>query len=195
MVPAVMPLLLLMMPAMLTALGVVREKERGTILNVYVTPVTRAEFILGKQVPYFILGFLNYICLLLMSIYLFDVPLTGSFWALTWAMLFYLIVATGVGLLVSTLTKNQTAALFLSMLLTMIPTTQFSGLSDPVSSMEGAARLIGEISPATYMFMISRGVFNKALTFQDLHAYMQPLQIAALVVVVAAILLMKKQEG
>jgi ribosome-dependent ATPase len=77
----------------------------------------------------------------------------------------------------------------------MIPTTQFSGLSDPVSSMEGAARLIGEISPATYMFMISRGVFNKALTFQDLHAYMQPLQIAALVVVVAAILLMKKQEG
>lgn len=194
MVPAVMPMLLLMMPAMLAALGVVREKERGTILNVYVTPVTRAEFILGKQVPYFILGILNYICLLLMSIYLFKVPLSGSFWALSWSMVFFLIIATGVGLLVSAMTKNQTAALFLSMILTMIPTTQFSGLTNPVSSMEGGARLIGEISPATYMFMISRGVFNKALGFQELASYIQPLQIAAVVVVIAAILLMKKQE-
>ncbi|MDO5667174.1 MAG: ribosome-associated ATPase/putative transporter RbbA [Alcaligenaceae bacterium] len=194
MVPAVMPMLLLMMPAMLAALGVVREKERGTILNVYVTPVTRAEFILGKQVPYFILGMLNYICLLLMAIYLFKVPLTGSLWALNWSMVFFLIIATGVGLLISALTKNQTAALFLSMILTMIPTTQFSGLTNPVSSMEGGARLLGEISPATYMFMISRGVFNKALGFQELQEYIQPLQIAAVVVVIAAILLMKKQE-
>ncbi|NLB30971.1 MAG: ribosome-associated ATPase/putative transporter RbbA [Alcaligenaceae bacterium] len=194
MVPAVMPMLLLMMPAMLTALGVVREKERGTILNVYVTPVGRAEFILGKQLPYFILGFLNYIFLLIMSIYLFDVPLTGSFWALSWSMVFYLIIATGVGLLISTLTKNQTAAIFLSMILTMIPTAQFSGLNNPVSSMEGTARFIGEISPATYMFMISRGVFNKALGFQELREYILPLQIAAVVVVIAAILLMKKQE-
>lgn len=194
MVPAVMPLLLLMMPAMLAALGVVREKERGTILNVYVTPVTKTEFILGKQVPYLVLGFLNYICLLFMAVYLFDVPLTGSFWTLTWAMLFYLIVATGVGLVISSITKSQTAAIFLSMILTMIPTTQFSGLTNPVSALEGGARLIGEISPATYMFMISRGVFNKALGFEELHSYIQPLQIAAVVVVVAAILLMNKQE-
>lgn len=194
MVPAVMPMLLLMMPAMLAALGVVREKERGTILNVYVTPVTRAEFILGKQMPYFVLGILNYIFLLLMSVYIFKVPLTGSFWALSWSMVFYLIIATGVGLLISGLTKNQTAAIFLSMILTMIPTAQFSGLTNPVSSMEGGARLIGEISPATYMFMISRGVFNKALGFQELQEHIQPLQISAIVVVVAAILLMKKQE-
>lgn len=194
MVPAVMPLLLLMMPAMLAALGVVREKERGTILNVYVTPVTRTEFVLGKQTPYFILGFMNYICLLLMAVFIFDVPLTGSFWALNWAMVFYLIVATAVGILISTLTKSQTAAIFLAMILTMIPTTQFSGLTDPVSSLEGMARFVGEISPATYMFMISRGVFNKALSFADLRAYITPLQISAVVVVIAAILLMKKQE-
>ncbi|NLA52057.1 MAG: ribosome-associated ATPase/putative transporter RbbA, partial [Alcaligenaceae bacterium] len=171
MVPAVMPLLLLMMPAMLAALGVVREKEQGTILNVYVTPVTKAEFILGKQIPYLVLGFMNYLCLLLMSIYIFDVPLTGSFWALTWAMLFYLIVATGVGLIVSAITRSQTAAIFLSMIVTMIPATQFSGLMNPVSSLEGSARVIGEMSPATYMFMISRGVFNKALGFVELHGY------------------------
>lgn len=195
MVPAVMPLLLLMMPAMLAALGVVREKEQGTILNVYVTPVTKAEFILGKQIPYLVLGFMNYLCLLLMSIYIFDVPLTGSFWALTWAMLFYLIVATGVGLIVSAITRSQTAAIFLSMIVTMIPATQFSGLMNPVSSLEGSARVIGEMSPATYMFMISRGVFNKALGFVELHGYMQPLQIAAVVIVVAAILLTKKQES
>lgn len=195
MVPAVMPLLLLMMPAMLAALGVVREKEQGTILNVYVTPVTKAEFILGKQIPYLVLGFMNYICLLLMSIYIFDVPITGSFWALTWAMLFYLIIATGVGLIISAITRSQTAAIFLSMIVTMIPATQFSGLLNPVSSLEGSARVIGEMSPATYMFMISRGVFNKALGFVELHGYIQPLQIAAAVIVVAAILLTKKQES
>lgn len=159
------------------------------------TPVTKAEFILGKQIPYLVLGFMNYLCLLLMSIYIFDVPLTGSFWALTWAMLFYLIVATGVGLIVSAITRSQTAAIFLSMIVTMIPATQFSGLMNPVSSLEGSARVIGEMSPATYMFMISRGVFNKALGFVELHGYMQPLQIAAVVIVVAAILLTKKQES
>ena len=194
MVPAVMPLLLLMMPAMLAALGVVREKEVGTILNVYVTPVTRVEFVLGKQIPYFILGFINYICLLLMAIFIFDVPLTGSFWALSLAMCFYLIVATGAGIVVSSITKSQTAAIFLAMIITMIPATQFSGLINPVSSMEGASRLIGEMSPATHMFTISRGAFNKALDFADLYSFMQPLQIAAVVMVVAAILLMKKQE-
>ena len=194
MVPAVMPLLLLMIPAMLTALGVVREKELGSIINVYVTPVTKVEFLLGKQTPYLILAFINYLSLVLMSVFIFKVPVTGSFFALTVAMSIYLVVATGIGLLVSTVTKSQTAAVFMAMIVTIIPATQYSGLTNPVSSMQGSARFIGEINPATYMFTISRGVFNKALNYSEISMYLQPMIIAAVVIVVSAILILRKQE-
>lgn len=194
MVPAVMPLLLLMIPAMLTALGVVREKEVGSIINLYVTPATKVEFLLGKQTPYLMLAFINYISLVLMSIFIFDVPIKGSFFALTVATFIFLVVATGIGLLVSTLTKSQTAAVFMAMIVTMIPAIQFAGLINPISSMEGTARLIGELNPATYMFTISRGVFNKALNYSDIAMYLQPMIIAAVVIVVSAILLLNKQE-
>jgi len=79
MVPAVIPLLLLMIPAMLTALSVVREKELGSIINLYVTPVTRSEFLIGKQIPYIVLAMLNFLLLSLFAVVLFDVPVKGSF--------------------------------------------------------------------------------------------------------------------
>lgn len=194
MVPAVIPLLLLMLPAMLTALAVVREKEMGSIINLYVTPVTRTEFVLGKQLPYLGLAMVNFLLMVLMAVLLFKVPVTGSFLALSCAMLLFCVISTGMGLLASAVTRSQIAALFFTIVGTMMPAMQFGGLIDPVSSLEGAGRIIGQIYPASHMFTVSRGVFNKALGFSDLAASFWPLLIAALVIVGAAIALVKKQE-
>ena len=194
MVPIVIPLLLLMLPAMLTALAVVREKEIGSIINLYVTPVTRTEFMLGKQAPYVGLALINFLLMVLMAIFIFGVPVKGSFPALLLAAAIYCISATGMGLLASALTRSQIAAMFLAMIGTMIPATTFGGMTDPVSSMEGAAKVMGEIYPASHMFTISRGVFAKALGFSELSGSFLPLAISAPVIVGIAILLLKKQE-
>ncbi len=194
MVPAVIPLLLMMLPAMLAALSVVREKELGSIINLYVTPVTRAEFLLGKQIPYIALAMVNYLLMCLLAVTLFRVPMTGSFLTLTAATFIYVICSTGMGLLFSALTRSQIAALFLTMIGTLLPAVQFSGLMNPVSALEGAGRFIGNIYPSSHMFVISRGVFSKALGFADLNAYFLPLLIAVPVILGLAIALLKKQE-
>ena len=194
MVPAVIPMLLLMLPAMLTALAVVREKETGSIINLYVTPVTRSEFLLGKQLPYVALAMLNFALMMLLATTLFGVPVKGSFATLLVAALIFSFCATGMGLLASSVTRSQIAAMFFAMIGTMIPTVQFSGVTDPVSSLQGGARWLGEIYPATHMIDISRGVFNKALQFGDLGGSLVPMAIAVPVIVGAAILLLRKQE-
>jgi len=195
MVPAVIPLLLLMLPAMLTALAVVREKELGSILNLYVTPVTRLEFLLGKQLPYVALAMLNFLLMVLLAVTIFDVPVTGSFATLALATLVYCVVSTGIGLLASTFTNSQIAAMFFTMVGTMLPAVQFAGMVNPVSSLEGSGRLIGEIFPTTYMLTVSRGVFNKALGFAELQGAFWPLLIAVPVVLGATVLLLKKQDA
>lgn len=195
MVPAVIPMLLLMLPAMLTALAVVREKELGSIINLYVTPVTRLEFLLGKQMPYVGLAMLNFFCMALLAVTVFGVPVKGSFFALSLAMLVFCVISTGMGLLASTITSSQIAAMFFAMIGTMLPAAQISGLLNPVSSTEGFARVAGELYPATHMFIISRGVFSKALQLSDLGAAFWPLVLAVPVILGAAVLLLRKQES
>ena len=194
MAPAVMPMLLLMLPAMLTALAVVREKELGSILNLYTTPVTRVEFLLGKQLPYVLLAMLNYLLMCALAVFAFGVPITGSFATLTLAALLFSIIATGMGLLASAVTRSQIAAMFFAMLGTILPASQFSGLTDPVSSLEGAGRWIGQIYPATHMFAISRGVFSKALALGDLTAAFTALALSIPVIMGIAIWALPKQE-
>jgi len=194
MAPAVMPLLLLLIPAMLTALSVVREKELGSIVNLYVTPVTRTEFLIGKQFPYIVLAMLNYFLMCLVIVTLFDVPIKGSFFTLTLATFLFVIFATGMGLLASTITKSQIASMFLVMIGTLIPVMQFAGIVNPVSSLEGFGRWFGEIYPATHMVNISRGIFNKGLDFADLKQAIWIMALAVPVIMFAAIVLLKKQE-
>jgi ribosome-dependent ATPase len=194
MVPAVIPLLLLMIPAMLTALSVVREKELGSIINLYVTPVTRSEFLIGKQLPYIVLAMLNFLLLSLFAVVLFKVPVKGSFITLTLATLIYVGFSTGFGLFASTFTRSQIAAMFFAMIGSMLPAIQFAGMINPVSSLEGVGRMIGEIYPATHYITISRGVFNKALGMADLQAAFAPMVLAALVILGLSIALLKKQE-
>jgi ribosome-dependent ATPase len=194
MVPAVIPLLLLMIPAMLTALAVVREKELGSIINLYVTPVTRSEFLLGKQLPYVVLALFNFGLMTLLAATVFGVPVKGSFPALALAALLFVIFSTGFGLLASTFTRSQIAAMFVAMIGTMIPAIQYAGMLTPVPSLEGVGAVIGRVYPASYFLTISRGVFNKALGFSGLHASFWPLLLAAPAILGLSIALTKKQE-
>lgn len=194
MVPAVIPMLLLMIPAVLTALSVVREKELGSIINLYVTPVSRLEFLLGKQLPYIALAFVNFLLMLITAITLFKVPLTGSFWALSLSALVFVLFSTGFGLFASTFTKSQIAAILASVLGTIIPAVQFAGMITPVSALEGAGRLIGEVHPASFFLTISRGVFSKALQLTDIYPALLQMTLAVPVIVLASVLLLKKQE-
>ena len=194
-VPAVIPLLLMMIPSMLSALSVVREKELGSIINLYVTPTTRSEFLLGKQLPYIALGMLSFFLLCALSVFVFGVPHKGSFLTLTLAALLYIIIATGMGLLISTFMKSQIAAIFGTAIITLIPATQFSGMIDPVASLEGPGRWIGEVYPTSHFLTIARGTFSKALDLTDLWQLFIPLLIAIPLVMGLSILLLKKQEG
>jgi len=194
MVPAVIPLLLLMIPAMLTALGVVREKELGSITNLYATPVTRLEFLLGKQLPYVGISMINYFSLVLLAVFIFDVPLKGSLFALTSGALLYVIATTGMGLFMSSFTRTQIAAMFGTMIATILPAVGYSGLTDPVSSLEGGGAVIGNAYPTTYFLLISRGTFTKALGFSELSGFYLPLVVAIVVITLLCVLLLKKQE-
>jgi len=194
-VPAVIPLLLMMIPAMLSALSVVREKELGSIINLYVTPTTRSEFLLGKQLPYIVLGMFNFFLLCALSVFVFGVPHKGSFLTLTLAALLYVTIATGLGLLISTFMKSQIAAIFGTAIITLIPATQFSGMIDPVASLEGPGRWIGQIYPTSHFLTIARGTFSKALNLTDLWGSFIPLLIAVPLVLGLSVWLLKKQEG
>ncbi|AZZ19642.1 MULTISPECIES: ribosome-associated ATPase/putative transporter RbbA [Klebsiella] len=194
-VPAVIPLLLMMIPAMLSALSVVREKELGSIINLYVTPTTRSEFLLGKQVPYIMLGMFNFFLLCALSVFVFGVSHKGSFLTLSLAALLYVTIATGLGLLISTFMKSQIAAIFGTAIITLIPATQFSGMIDPVASLEGPGRWIGQIYPTSHFLTIARGTFSKALNLSDLWGSFIPLLIAVPLVLGLSVLLLKKQEG
>ncbi len=193
MVPAVIPMLLMLIPAILTALSVVREKELGSIVNLYVTPVNRLEFLLGKQLPYVLLGMGNFALLLFAAIVIFRVPFTGSFLAFLVGGILYVMSATAMGLVISAFLNSQIAALFATVLLTLIPATQYSGITDPVSSLQGMGRFIGEIFPTTYFVMIARGTFSKGLSFADLAGSFWPLILAVPVLVAVGAALLKKQ--
>jgi ribosome-dependent ATPase len=193
MAPAVIPLLLMMIPAMLAVLSVVREKELGSIINFYATPTTRLEFLMGKQLPYVVLAMLNAVALTAFAIFVFQVPFTGSFLAFGLGALLYVAIATGLGLVFSTFMNSQIAAIFGTALITLIPAIQFSGLIDPVSSLHGFGAVIGEIYPTTYFVNISRGAFSKGLGLAEMWTSFIPLLITAPLLIGLGAVLLPKQ--
>jgi ribosome-dependent ATPase len=194
MVPAVIPMLLLLIPSMLTTLSIVREKELGSLVNLYVTPVSRLEFLLGKQLPYVALGMVNFLLLTLLAVTVFGVPLKGSFVALAAGAFIYVVAATSIGLVFSSFMRSQSAAIFGTTIGTLLPAMEFSGMIDPVSSLQGIGAAIGQAYPMTHFLTISRGAFSKALGFADLQASFVPLLIAVPVLIGLSALLLRKQE-
>lgn len=194
MVPSTVAMMLALFPAILMALAVVREKELGSITNLYVTPVTRLEFLLGKQLPYVVVALINFVVMFMMAIFLFNVPLRGSLLALLAGTVIYVFTTTGYGMLISTFCKSQIAALFGTAILTILPAQQFSGMMTPVSSLSGMAQIIGLCFPMSYYRPISVGTFTKGLGFADLGSSVLMLIVFVPVLTTISLLLLRKQE-
>ena len=195
MVPLVAGLLMTMIPAMLMAVAVVREKELGSIINFYATPTRRLEFLWGKQLPYVAIAIVNFICLILFTRYVFGIPLKGSLPTLLFGGFCYSFVSTSMGLLISTFTSTQIAALFAALISTMIPSINFAGLLKPVASLEGGAYWIGAFYPTTYIMNITVGTFTKGLDFADLSYNFVILGAFFIVFTSLSAVLLKKQDG
>jgi len=194
MVPSNIALLLGLFPAILMALAIVREKELGSITNLYVTPVTRIEFLLGKQLPYVAVAMANFSLMLLMALFVFDVPLKGSFPVLLFGVLIYVTAMTAYGMLISIFTSTQIAALFGTAILTVLPATQFAGMMTPVSSLAAGAQVMGRAFPMTYFVPISVGAFTKGLGFGDLWTDLVALAVFVPVLALLSVLMLRKQE-
>ena len=195
MVPGDIMLLLILIPSMLTALSVVREKELGSIANFYAAPATRLEFLLGKQLPYLGVALIQFATLVILAVVLFQVPLKGSWVTLVIGGLVYVMASTGFGLLISVFASTQTAAIFAAAIITILPAVQFSGMFVPVSSLSGGAWIGAKIFPSTYFQAISVGTFTKALGFASLWTNVAALGAIALVYFSLSVLLLKKQEN
>lgn len=193
-VPNILVLVLVMIPAIMTALAVVREREIGSIANLYASPASVAQYLLGKQLPYLAMGLLNFVMLTAMVVFWFGVPLKGSFLALLLGALLLVGASTGLGLLVSSFTRSQTAAFFIAALGTMIPSLNFSGIINPLSSMEGSAYAIGVGFPASWFQRISSGGFAKGLGLGSFGVEYAMLALFGLLYLGLASLLLKKQE-
>ena len=194
MVPGTIAMLLAFIPAMLMAVAVVREKELGSITNLYVTPLTRIEFLLGKQLPYVVASYMSFASLFLMAVFLFDVPLKGGFWALAVGALLYVTAMTGYGLVVSVFTRTQMAALFAAGILTSVPAVQFSGLLTPVSSLTGFAAFMAHTFPAMYFLEVTVGTFTKGLGFEALGGALATLALFIPVLTLFSLVFLRKQE-
>jgi ribosome-dependent ATPase len=194
MVPSNIALLLGLFPAILMALAIVREKELGSITNLYVTPVTRIEFLLGKQLPYVAVAMANFLLMLLMALFVFHVPLKGSFPILLVGVLIYVTAMTAYGMLISIFTSTQIAALFGTAILTVLPATQFAGMMTPVSSLATGAQIMGRAFPMTYFVPISVGAFTKGLGFGDLWTDLVGLAVFVPVLAMLSVLMLRKQE-
>ena len=195
MVPSVIVIMLVLIPAIMATIGVVREVETGSIANFRSTPISKFEFLMGKQFPYVVVGMLAFILMVLMAFVVFHVPVKGSFGALALGALLYVFSTCGFGQLVSTFTRTQVAAVFATTVIAIIPTVNFSGLLVPVSSLTGQGRVIGLMFPMAWFQPISVGTFTKGLTYSDLWSNALVLALFAVAYFIAALVFLRKQES
>jgi ABC-2 type transport system permease protein len=162
-VPGMIVILMLIFPALLGSLLITREKEAGTIFNLYASPVRRIEILLGKAAPYVAVAFLDYLLIFSISVWLFRVRFVGSFALLSAGALLYACCTVGTGILISTLVRTQLAAMLIAFLATVTPAFQLSGFLAPVASQDRIGRIAGSLIPATYFMDLARGSFLKGL--------------------------------
>jgi ribosome-dependent ATPase len=195
MVPGAIMILLMLIPAMMTAISVVREKETGSIANFRSTPITTLEFLLGKQLPYVAIALVSFLSLLLLAVFVFQVPVKGSITTLLTGVVIYVCASTGFGLLISSFTQTQIAATVGTAILTVVPAVNFSGLVTPVSTLTGGARIVGLFFPAGWFQQISVGTFTKGLGIAELWPCILALAGFTFTFIAVAALALKKQEA
>nr|WP_321267927.1 ABC transporter permease [uncultured Sulfurimonas sp.] len=169
-IPGLIGLVLLVAPAILAALLIVKEKEKGTIFNFYASPLSKGEFLLAKILPVFILHSLNIFILFLVAIYLFEVPFRGSFLLYWLSSELYIMISLSIGMLISVITKKQIVAVVLTVIITILPGFLYSGMLMPISSMSGASKIEAHLFPVMYYnhiiydtFLISQGLASQKI--------------------------------
>lgn len=192
-VPGLFAVLLLAFPPMLTALSIVREKERGTIEQVYVSPIRPAVYILGKILPYAAIAFGEMLLVLAVGTLWFEIPLRGSLALLLAASLVYVFVTVGIGVFVSTSTHTQVAAVFLSLVATLMPSVLFSGFLFPIATMPYVMQLYTYAFPARYFTDVSRDLFLKGVGLEYIWGNLVLLALYAAVLFAAASLRFRKK--
>ena len=195
MVPGVLMLLLCLIPAIMSAIAVVREKETGSIANFRSTPITRLEFLLGKQLPYTAISLVSFATLMLLAIFVFRVPPKGSFVILLLSTVIYVVATTGFGQLVSSFTQTQVAAVFATAILSMVPAINLSGLLAPVSSLSGGAKVMGLTFPSAWYQPIAVGIFAKDLGVAALWPDIAAITAIAVAFLLLSLLFLRKQEA
>jgi ribosome-dependent ATPase len=192
--PGMIMMAMMLIPVMMTALGVVREREIGSITNLYTSPASVRQFLIGKQIPYVFVSFISYLILVWLAVVVLEVPVRGSFFAMSLGALALICAATAFGLLISSFVKSQVAAIFGSAILSLIPALNFSGLLYPLSTLTGVNYWFGWSFPTAWYQLISMGGFTKGLGFLDFVNYYLVLLAFCLVYVFLAGCLLKKQE-
>jgi ABC-2 type transport system permease protein len=194
-VPGLLVLILMLFPALLGALLVVREKESGTIFNLYASPTGRMEIILGKLLPYLAVAMLDYFMIFALSRWIFEVRFTGSFLVLTAGTVLYSVCTIGIGLLISILMRSQLAAMFTTLMVTMTTAFNYSGFVTPVASMDAVGQFIAQLIPATHFMSVVRGSYLKGFGFGYYWPQLGALALYTLVLYSAAWLALRKRIG
>jgi len=194
-IPGLLVTTLMFFPALLAALVVVREKESGTIFNLYCSPARPWEVVAGKAVPYITVAFISYIIIFLMSVMLFKVRFTGNFFVLTLGAILYISCTIGIGLFVSIISRTQVAAMIITFLITVIPAFLYSGFLSPLTSQDMTGQIVSRFIPATYFMGMVRGVYLKGLGFNYYVWDVATLMLYAAIVYTIAIASFKKRIG
>jgi ABC-2 type transport system permease protein len=166
-VPGVMGLILLLISAMMTSIAIVKEKEMGTMEILLVSPMKPWLVVISKVVPYFIVSLVNVATILLLSVYVLDMPIKGSLVLLIAETILYIICALSLGLLISTVTESQQAAMIVSLIGLMLPVVMLSGYAFPIANMPFVLQVLSNIVPARWYITITRGLMIKGLGFWD----------------------------
>jgi ABC-2 type transport system permease protein len=185
-VPGLIAVILMMISALLTSVTIAREKETGTLEQLLTTPVTPAQVIIGKVVPYIILALIDGVLVLLSALIIFGVPFAGSTLLMLFFGIIYIIAALSLGILISTLVPTQQLAMMTAQMVTMLPSVMLSGYIFEIKNMPKFLQLVSYIMPARYFILIIRGIMLKGSTITTLWGQVIPLAIITVILLVIA---------
>ncbi|OGA43507.1 MAG: ABC transporter permease [Betaproteobacteria bacterium RIFCSPLOWO2_12_FULL_62_13] len=194
-VPGLFGVILMAFPPLLTALAVVREKESGSVQQIFVSPIKPYQFIAGKMIPYAVIAFLEMVIILAAGIGWFEIPFRGSLLLFVSATAVYVLCTVGLGLLISAVTRSQLVAMLLALVVTLMPSFLFSGFLFPVFTMPEMMQMYTYLFPARYFVEISRGIAMKGIGFELLWPQFLLLVLYTAMVFAATTLSFRKKVG
>ncbi len=194
-VPGMLVVILMIFPPLLSALLIVRERESGTILNLYCSPAGRGDILIGKALPYVAVSFLDFLLIFAASLWLFRVRFVGAVWILAAGALLYSVCTIGLGLMISAMTRSQLAAMLATFLGAVAPAFTFSGIFTPAASLDPVGRFVSRLIPATYFMDIVRGSYLKGGGLAPYLSSLLVLMVLCGVVYGAAWLALRKRLG